>query len=320
MPKVSAVINAKSRPVEVIHAIRSVLAQSFQDLEILVVVDGLEPATERALAEFQASFASAPFTVLVNPVNVGLAEARNVGVRATTGEYVAFLDDDDEWLPAKIEQQLLVAASLPGRHHFVACRFIEKTGKTEKVWPETLPNGREPFSEFLFVRRGMILPSTFLVSRPLIEEVPFTAGLRHIEDIDWMLRAAAHPGTHIAAAESVLAIYNNHIVNGRESRNFPWYTFYVWSLPHRPLFTPLAYSCFLTRAVVPRAKAAGASRRQLLHLLSAALLLGSFNLTAISSFLFSFFLSQERKAWGRRVLSRQARLATRENAKMIGPR
>ncbi len=315
MPTVSAIINAKSRPVEVIHAIHSVLAQTFRLIEILVVVDGPEPATERALIDFQSSFTSAPFRILVNPVNVGLAEARNVGVRATTGDYVAFLDDDDEWVPEKIEQQLVVADSLAGHHHFIACRLLEKTEKAEKIWPETLPNGREPFSEFLFVHRGMMLPSTFLVSRSLLEEVPFTAGLRHIEDIDWMLRAAALPETRIAVAQSVLTIYNNHAVGERESRNFPWYTFYVWSIHHRTLFTPLAFSCFITRTVVPRAKSAGASRRQLLHLLSAALLLGSINFTAISSFLFSSLLSQERKAWGRRLLSKQARLATRETAK-----
>ncbi len=315
MSKVSVIINAKSRPVEVVHAIRSVLAQTFQPMEVLVVVDGPEPATQLALSDFQSSFTFAPFKVLVNPVNVGLAEARNVGVRATTGDYVAFLDDDDEWLPTKIEQQLLVAGTLAGHHHFIACRLLEKTEKAEKIWPETLPNGREPFSEYLFVHRGMMLPSTFLISRALLQKVPFTAGLRHIEDIDWMLRAAALPETRIAVAQDVLTIYNNHATGGRESRNFPWHTFYVWSVLHRTLFTPLAYSCFITRTVVPRAKSAGASPRQLLHLFSAALLLGSINLTAISSFLFSSLLSQERKAWGRRVLSKQARLATRETAK-----
>ena len=310
MPKVSAIVNTKSRPVEVVHAIRSVLAQTFQPIEIVVVVDGPEPATEQALADFQSSFASAPFTVVVCPVNVGLAEARNVGVRGSSGDYVAFLDDDDEWLPTKIEEQIALAAALRGKHHFIACRFIERTGKHEKTWPESLPDPKTPFSEFLFVHRGMMLPSTFVISRSLINEVPFTSGLRHIEDIDWMLRAAANPHTQLGVAAKVLAVYNNHSVSGRESRNFPWYTFYLWSIPQRPLFTPLAYSCFITRTVVPRAKSAGARNRELLHLFSAAVLLGSFNFHAISSFLFSFFLSQETKAWGRRVLSRKARLYT----------
>ncbi len=306
MAKVSAILNAKSRPVEVIHALRSVLAQTFSDIEIVVVVDGPEPATERALADFQSSFASPPFRILVNPINVGLAEARNVGVRATEGEYVAFLDDDDEWLPTKLEEQLRLAATLSGDWRFVASRFLEKTGIGEKIWPETLPDGTVPFSEYLFVHRGMLLPSVFLISRRLMEEVPFTPGLRHVEDLDWMLRATHDPRTQVAVVDRVLAIYNNDPVPKRESRNYAWHTLYLWSVPHVKLFTPLAYACFISRGVVQRARAAGASPRELLHLLSAALLLGSFHPKAIFSFLLSAFLSPETKARGRRLLSRKS--------------
>lgn len=313
MATVSAIVNTKSRPIEVIRAIQSVLDQTYPDVDILVVVDGPEPYIEQILRNFQASLSSRSFQIIISPTNVGLAEARNLGVRSSTSRYVAFLDDDDEWLPQKIEAQVLLAETFEAQRLFVACRFTERTGTLEKIWPETLPDGNVPFSEYLFVHRGMLLPSTFLISRQLIEDVPFTRGLRHIEDIDWMLRAAAYPQTRIGVVSQMLAIYNNHSGVGRESRNFTWYAFFVWSIPHIGLFTPLAYSCFITRSVVSRARIAGATKRELLHLLSAALLLGSFNLRAVFSFFLSVVFTPEVRARGRRLISSTARNNTRIN-------
>src|ERR1700743_3192727 len=108
MPIVSIVIPTAGRPQLVLAAARSVLAQTVTDIELIVVVDGPDPDTEAALT----TVADPRLRVLRNPASVGPGQSRNVGLAAARGDWVAFLDDDDEWLPQKLARQL--AAAPPG--------------------------------------------------------------------------------------------------------------------------------------------------------------------------------------------------------------
>jgi len=306
MAVVSVVIPTRNRPEAVTQAIASVLRQTLSDIEVIVVIDGPDAQTEAVLLTVQDK----RMRVIVNPQNVGLAEARNIGVRNAEGEWIAFLDDDDEWLPEKLAKQLRVAETLPGSHVFVVTQYLERTGTVERIWPEILPTTTKRFSEYMYCTRGMLLPSTYLASRQLMTDVPFTAGLRHIEDIDWLLRATADPRTKVGAVAEPLLIFNNFPTPGRESREFPWEIFYTWSISHRYLFTPIAFAFFIVKGVVPRARQAGASWRQLLHLLSAALLLGSFDVRTIFFFFTSSLFTVETRRKARELFSLRARQAT----------
>jgi len=307
---ISVVIPTWNRSVDVQSAVHSALRQSHRDLEVIVVVDGPQPATERALR----NIADPRLRVITTPESVGLAEARNVGARSARGEWIAFLDDDDLWLRDKLEKQLRAASKFKGSHTLIVTQYLERTSTMERVWPETLPRDTCRFSEYIFCRRGMLLPSTYLASRALMLRVPFTKGLRHLEDTDWLLRAADDPLTKIGSVAEPLTIYNNVSTTGRESCDAPWRVFYVWGIANRRLFTDRAFSHYITRTIVPRAKEARASWRELFHLLSAALLLGSFNLEATLFFFASSIFARESKRKIRELLSPAARRA-RERAK-----
>src|SRR5436190_11436655 len=103
-PTVSVVIPVFNRAVAVRRAIDSVLAQTFQDFEIIVVDDGSTDDT----AESVSSFQDPRITLIRHDRKRGGSAARNTGIRSSSGAYVAFLDSDDEWLPAKLERQLEV--------------------------------------------------------------------------------------------------------------------------------------------------------------------------------------------------------------------
>ncbi len=110
-PIVSVVIPAFNRVGTIREAVKSVLSQSHADLELLVVDDGSSDGTMSALADMT----DPRLRLLANPRNMGPGAARNTGIRAARGDWVAFQDSDDEWLPDKLAKQLArIAQTGPG--------------------------------------------------------------------------------------------------------------------------------------------------------------------------------------------------------------
>lgn len=307
MARVAVVIPTIRRPEAVLVAIKSVLTQTFSDIEIVVVVDGPDPATEAVLEELT----DPRVRIIVNPVNVGLAEARNVGIRHANGQWVALLDDDDEWLPEKLEKQVYIAEQLSGSHILVMTRFIERSDTMERILPETLPVGTEKLCEYMYCQRGFILPSTLFTSRQLMIEVPFTAGLRHMEDIDWLLRTAALPGLQVGTVPEALVIYNDLDVQSRESKNVPWTVWHDWVLTHRTLLTPKAFSLYISKHCVRAAREGKQGLSVFLYLFSTALFLGSMTASCLVSFLSWSLFPAHIRSRVRRIFSRKARRSIR---------
>jgi glycosyltransferase involved in cell wall biosynthesis len=102
VPAVSVVIPTYKRASVIGNAIESVLAQSFQDFEVLVADDASPDDTENVVRGFR----DPRIRYLRQTKNSGDAAARNLGVRHASGEFIAFLDDDDEWLPEKLRLQV----------------------------------------------------------------------------------------------------------------------------------------------------------------------------------------------------------------------
>lgn len=100
MPKVSIVIPTYNRSRFVCEAIESVLNQSFKDFEIIVVDDGSTDNTKEALKKYSNHIS------YIYQDNRGRSLARSAGIKAAKGDYIAFLDDDDIWLPGKLEKQV----------------------------------------------------------------------------------------------------------------------------------------------------------------------------------------------------------------------
>lgn len=108
-PKVSVVIPTYNRSHLIARAIQSVLDQTYQDLEIIIVDDGSTDSTE----EIVKSFKNDNIIYIQHNINKGPSAARNTGIKASKGEYIAFQDSDDEWLPEKLEKQIDVFCNSP---------------------------------------------------------------------------------------------------------------------------------------------------------------------------------------------------------------
>ena len=111
MPKVSVVMPTYNRAHLIGRAIQSVLNQTYQDFEIIVVDDGSMDNTEKVIREFQKK--DKRILYIQHEKNKGEAAARNTGIEVAKGEYIAFQDSDDEWLPEKLEKQMRVFATAP---------------------------------------------------------------------------------------------------------------------------------------------------------------------------------------------------------------
>jgi len=270
---VSVVIPTRNRPQMVLAAVRSALSQTLAPGEVIVVIDGPaaldaagpQPAADDGTEAALAQVADKRLRILALPSQVGGAEARNTGVRAATGHWIAFLDDDDLWLPGKLAVQLGFAAALPADiTPVLSCPVLARSPQWEESWPRTAYHPGELMAEYLFCRRGwrygsaLLQTSTLLAPRELLLRVPFTLGLRKHQDWDWLLRATAEPDVAVYPVGKVpLAIF--HVEGERSSvgRACDWRFSLAWASQRQSYFTPRAFAGFLVTECAAQAGAQG---------------------------------------------------------------
>lgn len=186
LPRVDVVIATRDRPEMLAGAIEAVLAQTYRGpIHCLVVYD--QSAADPTVGQVQPHRV---VEVLENTRTPGLAGARNCGIRAGVGEYVAFCDDDDVWLPEKVELQVarLLESSAPTAVTGIIVEYGDHC-------VARIPDPGDLTLRTLARKRVMEAhPSTVMVRRAALdriglvdEDIPGSYG----EDFDWILRAAA---------------------------------------------------------------------------------------------------------------------------------
>ncbi|MCV7073495.1 glycosyltransferase [Mycolicibacterium rufum] len=179
---VSVVIPTIGRP-SLRQAVESALRQTLPPREVVVVLD----------KDCTPDLPDAPTVrVIRTPGGVGPSRAKHLGVEAAGGDVIALLDDDDRWLPEKLERQ--VGAAPAGDEWIMSCRFRRLLDGTEPViGPRTLIEPHEPVAPYLFEMRerqafNMVQTSTLVFPRRLAEAVPMSvaAGSVH-DDPTWLL-------------------------------------------------------------------------------------------------------------------------------------
>jgi glycosyltransferase involved in cell wall biosynthesis len=223
------------------------------------VVDGLDPETVSALDAID----DARLRVLVPPRNLGNAAARNYGIAAACGDWIALLDDDDRWLPEKLETQLAAAERTTLAHPIISCRLIGRGENFEFLWPRSLPCEGQPLCEYIFCRRwpatgeGMVHPSTILAPRELFEIVPFDDDLPRYVDLDWLLRVARVEGVGVLfAGDAPMAVVSIDEHRARISNSSGWRWDVEWARAREHLMTPRAHAAYLLTLASIRARRA----------------------------------------------------------------
>jgi len=165
-PTVSVIIPTYNRAHLVGRAIRSVLNQTFQDFEIIVVDDGSTDNTE----EVVKSFNDPRIRYIRHEQNRGGSAARNTGIRAASGEYIAFLDSDDEWLPEKLARQVQLLRASDETVGLVYTRvcYFDSTGKRH---PGPVPKARGYVWQALLEENVIGTASSVIVRKACFDRV-----------------------------------------------------------------------------------------------------------------------------------------------------
>ena len=181
---VSVIIPYYNRERYVDEAIRSVLAQTLKPLEIIIVNDCSRESSRRYLDRY-----AEVCKIIDLPANVGLAAARNAGIRVARGQFIALLDDDDIWLPRKLEVQrrfmeehpdCFLVHSAVWLHSHKPDEFYIRFGPGPMTLAQALTNGY------------WVVPSTMMFRAQAVRSLGgFDSAFRQCEDRDFVIRCCA---------------------------------------------------------------------------------------------------------------------------------
>jgi len=198
MPRISVVIPTYNQADTISRAIDSALAQTVSDLEVLVVDDASTDTTEQVVTAYE----DRRVTLLTHENNRGGAAARNTGIEAAVGDYIAFLDSDDEWCEKKIERQFDELSDRPDDYVASYCDIVEQRTGWQKLLYEltkrlipgfkkssTNEGGSELIREIHADRFHLGGASTLLVERETVEAINgFNERFPRHQDLEFLVR------------------------------------------------------------------------------------------------------------------------------------
>lgn len=194
---VSCIIPTKNRPELVLRAIESVLCQSHKNVEVLVIDDSTNTDTYDIINGKEL-----PVLYIKNENSRGACYSRNIGIRNSTGEVLAFLDDDDAWLPLKLEKQL----ELLHYHPLTGCNYVTNIGNSvHRIKQHMLVDYQR-----LLYHNALGSCSCVAVARKAMDGCFFDENLKAGQDWDmWLSIMKKNPGCKAANSQDFLMDYNS---------------------------------------------------------------------------------------------------------------
>ena len=204
---ISVIIPSYNRYDLVQRAIDSAKNQTYKDLEIIVINDCSDDNRYDSLKD------RTDITYLDLPIRTGLpSKVRNMGISVAKGEWLAFLDDDDEWLPEKLNKQM----EMSEKYNFICCdAFYEgiplRLVRERHIWDRANPSNTMELNIGILNNHNLIINSSVLVKKELVEvigRIPEDRHFRGTEDYQTWKKILSNGETCYFVSETLLK-YNN---------------------------------------------------------------------------------------------------------------
>lgn len=210
-PLISVVIPTYNRGYLIDRAIKSVLNQTYKEFEIIVVDDGSIDNTKEVIE----SFRDERIRYIQYKDNKGANVARNIGIRAAKGDYIAFQDSDDEWLPQKLEKQITILKDAPPDVGLVYTSFWRINGDKRLYIPSKDIEPKEGYIHVNLLKGNFISTQTILLRKKCFEKAGmFDEALPRLQDWDMVIRLSKHYLIRIIDLPLVNSYYNHESVSG----------------------------------------------------------------------------------------------------------
>ena len=201
-PRISVIIPTFNRAHLLPRSIDSLLSQTLSAHSVVIVDDGSTDGTENLVCE------KYPEITYLKQNNLGVSAARNAGIAATSDEWLAFLDSDDEWLPEKLQCQM---DALEAEPEMMVCHTDEiwiRNGKHVNPMKKHNKHGGWIFDKCLPL--CCISPSSVIIHRSVLDEIGFfDQSLPACEDYDlWLRVASSYPVLYIS--EKLVVKHGGH--------------------------------------------------------------------------------------------------------------
>ena len=227
-PVVSVIITTYNRAIYLKRAIKSVISQTFKNFELIIIDDCSTDNTEQVVN----SITDDRIIYFKHKTNLGVHQARNNGIQMARGEFIGFLDDDDEWLPNKLKKQVELFKKLPKEFGIVYSGYL--VSLNGKIVSKMMPKFKGDCRDYL-LRFNILATSTALVRRSCFDKVGFFEYMISIEDWDMWIRISEY--YKFDYVPEALSIYNVHesqvsgnvkrLIIGREIMLNKYYS--IWS-------------------------------------------------------------------------------------------
>lgn len=250
---VSVVIPTTLRP-ELARAVKSVLSQSLgrDRIEVIIAVDAQVTSSDLVNCKDDLGLIETDQVVSTGG-GCGGGAARRLGTQLASGDWIAYLDDDDEWLSDKLEHQVNAAIALGenARNCIISTRVRQRTveGSTSIVVPKIALAPGQKVEEYLFrkrlpsIGRATIYTSTLLTSSDLARRVQWRTDLRRHQDWDWILRVTDTGAPIVQLKEPLVTIWTGS--SGSISASSDWESSLKWALEIGAGWSPKVLSDFL---------------------------------------------------------------------------
>lgn len=257
LPLITVVIPTCNRERILPISLESVLRQTYDNLQIIVIDDDSKDNTEAVVEGYQQP----NIQYVRHDSNRGGAAARNTGIDLAKGEYIAFIDSDDAWVPDKLARQYAHIQSYPSPKNVVSYTqvFHSAAGISKETFeqfdpkfylPQRGKEKSETLGDYLFCNQGKTLTSTLMLGQKLAKSTRFRDQLKKHQDWDFCLRLEAQ-GVEFVFLHEPLTIWNGDSSFEHVGRNPDYELSELWLKECRQYLSSEAATQFNLERILP---------------------------------------------------------------------